>query len=163
MKRVLIAVLLALVCLPPAFAAAPPKVGAKAAIEAVEKEFVAAWNAHDAKRLAAVWAPDGDLINPFGRVAKGRAELEKLLTEEQSTVFKTSTYQIESESIREIARGVAIADWESVVTGMVGPDGKPAPPLKHHVTVVYRLAEGHWQAVAARPVIYAPPPGGPAH
>ena len=43
-----------------------------AAIHARTQEFLAAWNRHDAKEMAAVWAPDGDLVNPFGRAAKGR-------------------------------------------------------------------------------------------
>ena len=51
-------------------------------VRAVEDAFVAAWNKHDTKALAAGWAPDGDLINPFGRWAKGRAEVEKLLGEQ---------------------------------------------------------------------------------
>ena len=49
-------------------------------------------------------------------------------------------------------------------TGIKGPDGGAMPSLKHHVTVTYTKKGGKWWAVAVRPVIYAPPPGGaPAH
>jgi len=48
----------------------------EAGIRATDEVFAAAWNKHDAKAMAATWAKDGDLVNPFGRVAKGRAEVE---------------------------------------------------------------------------------------
>jgi hypothetical protein len=40
------------------------------AIEERTGEFVAAWNRHDGTAMAALFSPDGDLINPFGRWAK---------------------------------------------------------------------------------------------
>ena len=135
---------------------------AEKAIRSAERGFVAAWNVHDAHRMAKFWDVDGDLINPAGRVAKGRAEVEKLMTEEQSTVFKTSTYTLDSETIRLLSPTVAVSDWESTVTGMTGPDGKPAPPFKHHVTAVMHEVGGEWMVVAARPVAY-PPPTAPAN
>jgi uncharacterized protein (TIGR02246 family) len=149
-----------------ATAAAPAagKASAEQAIQRTEREFVAAWNAHDPKKMAAFWEADGDLINPVGRHAKGRAEIEALLTEEQSTVFKNSTYTIDSEVIRMLTPTLAVSDWESTVTGVTTPEGQPAPPFKHHVTCVLRNTKGEWRVVTARPVQYPPgPTGAPAH
>jgi hypothetical protein len=58
------------------------------AVSARGQEFVAAWNKDYAKGMAALWAPQGDLINPFGRVAHGRAKVEKLFADEHSHVMK---------------------------------------------------------------------------
>src|SRR5581483_615063 len=108
-------------------AAAKPTGSAEDAIRRTSQEFVAAWNVHDAAKMAAVWATNGDLINPFGRHAKGRPEVQKLFVDEQSTMFKSSTYSIDSNDIRMLSPTVAVADWESTVTGMTDPTGNPAP------------------------------------
>src|SRR5205823_13298074 len=120
------------------------KPDAKAAIERTEAEFVAAWNVHDAKKMAMFWEADGDLINPVGRHAQGRAEIEKLLHDEQTTMFKATTYTIVSQTIRLLSATIAVADWESSITGMTGPKGEAAPPFNHHVTVVLRSTGGQW-------------------
>lgn len=134
----------------------------KAAIERLDSEFVAAWNAHDAKKMAAVWADDGDLINPFGQKASGRAAIEKFFEAEQAGVMKGTTYAIESTSVRELDRNTAFGDWEAVVTGMTGPDGKALPPFRHHVSSVFEMKGGHWKAAAVRAYEFKPVPGGPA-
>ncbi len=139
---------------------AGPEEDAKA-VSARGQEFVAAWNKDDAKGMAALWAPRGDLINPFGRVAQGRAEVEKLFADEHAGVMKGTTFKVESEGVRVLGPTAAIMDWDVDVVGMVGPDGKAMPPLKHHITVVLAKRAGTWWIEAARPVLYAPPPGAP--
>lgn len=129
------------------------------AITARGQELVAAWSRDDAKGMAAIWAPEGDLINPFGRVAKGRAEVEKLFADEHSGVMKGTTFKVESESVRLLGPSAAILEWDADVVGMTGPDGKPMPPLKHHITIVLAKRGGSWWIEAARPVVYSPPPG----
>ena len=136
--------------------------GDKAAIERVSNDFVAAWNAHDPKKMAAVWAEDGDLINPFGQSAHGRADIEKFFEKEQTTVMKGTTYKLESMSVRELEPNVAAADWDSVVTGMTDASGNAMPPFKHHVFVVFVKKGGHWHTAAARAFENKTPPSAPA-
>jgi len=131
------------------------------ALKARADEFVAAWDKDDAKGLAAIFAPDGDLINPFGRVVRGRAEVEKLFAEEHATFSKGTHYEIRSLQTRLLGADAAVQDWDVDLTGMKGPDGGAMPPLKHHVTVVYAKKGGQWWAVAARPAVPVPPPGAP--
>lgn len=139
--------------------AAPVKNGAEAQVRARSQEFAAAWNRHDAKALAAYWAPDGDVINPFGRVAKGRTEVEKLFTDEHSTFMKDTTLTITSSTVRLLKPDVAFADWDVDISGMHSPDGTAMPTLKNHVNVVLVKKSGQWWFVAVRPVSYQPPPG----
>ena len=122
---------------------------------------MAAWDRDDAKGMAAVFAPDADFINPFGRVAKGRAEIEKLFAEEHATFTRGTHFGITQETRRRLSAEAAIVDWDLELSGVKGPDGGPAPPLKMHVTVVYAKEGSQWWVVAARPAIPAPPPGGP--
>ena len=136
--------------------------GAKAEFDRESHEFVAAWNVHDTKRMAAVWAQDGDLINPFGRVAKTHAEIEKLFVEEHGGALKGTTYTIESSTLREIGKDVAVGDWTSTVTGITGPDGSAQPPFHHHVTQVFVKTGGRWQLEVARAYVFATTPPEPA-
>jgi uncharacterized protein (TIGR02246 family) len=131
-----------------------------AAIRKRHDEWCEAWNKHDPKAMAAFWVADGDLINPFGKHAKGTAEIEQLFTEEQSGPMAGTTYSGTVESIRYIG-DVAIVDVAGEITGMKGPDGAAAPPFKHHVTWIARKVDGKWMAEGARAFgfIHAPAPG----
>lgn len=130
----------------------------RAAIEGRMNEFVAAWNKHDPKAMAAVWLAKCDLINPFGMKASGRAEIEKLFAGEHGGVMKASTYTINSGTVRMIGRGVALGEWDSVITGMTSPDGQALPPFPHHVTMVFVHEGGQWRADAVRAFQFLPPP-----
>ena len=141
--------------------AAPEKGGSEAEVRARSQEFAAIWNRHDVKAMAGVWAADGDLINPSGRVAKGRTEVEKLLTEEHSGVMKGTTFTITDMTVRMLKSDVALADWDVEIAGMHAADGSPIPTQKMHVNEVMVKKVGKWWTVAARPVSYLPPPGSP--
>jgi len=129
----------------------------EAAIRKLSSDFFAAWTRHDVKAMAADFAEDADIINPFGRVAKGRAEIEKLFTAEHAGPFKGTSYEA-TVSVRMLAPGFALGDWESTVTGMHDASGQPLPPFKHHVAAVYVKKGGHWLTAAARPYAFLPPP-----
>jgi uncharacterized protein (TIGR02246 family) len=155
MKRFLMVVLsLALITIP-----LIAKESSEAAIRKSDEAFAVAWNKHDAKAMAASWAKDGDLINPFGRVAKGRAEIESLFQDEHSKAMKQSMYKTGAMSIRFIEPDIAFVESDNEVSGVTNPDGTTAPPLKVHANRVVQKKDGKWWTVVARPVIYTPPPG----
>jgi len=135
--------------------------GTTAAIEHLNQEFASAWNAHDAAKMGSVWAESGDLINPFGQKASGRAAIVKFFDAEQAGVMKGTTYKIESLSVRQIDSRTAIGDWESVITGMKDPGGKPLPPFPHHVSAVYVEKGGHWLMESVRAYGFQTPPAAP--
>lgn len=130
----------------------------EAAIRATDVAFAAAWNHHDAAAMAATWAQDGDLINPFGRVAKGRVAIQTMLTDEHSKVFRSSTYTPGQLSIRFIDPDVAVAESETAISGALNPDGTPAPTMNVHIIRVIEKRDGKWLTVTARPVIYPAAP-----
>jgi uncharacterized protein (TIGR02246 family) len=141
-----------------ALAAAPALAQDEAAIRKAAADFVAAWNRHDAKAMAARFAEDGDIINPSAQAARGRAEIEKLFAGEQTTVMKGSTYVLAKADVRLLGPTTAVADWEGDITGMQGPQGEALPPFKHHVTIVYVKKGAEWLAAVARPYAFLPPP-----
>lgn len=139
--------------------AVPEKSGGEAQVRARAQEFAAAWNQHDPKAMAAFWAPDGDLISPSGRVAKGRAEVEKLFTDEHSTFMKGTTFTLTGVTVRLLAPDIAFADWDVEISGMHAPDGSAMPVQNFHVNTVMAKKSGQWWTVAGRPVSYLPSPG----
>jgi len=132
--------------------------GDEAAIRKVSADFLAAWNKDDAKAMAATFAPDADAINPSGRVAKGRAEIEKLFTDEHAGPFKATTYTAANMSVRILAPTVATEDWDAAIDGMHDPSGKALPTFKHHVALVFVKKAGGWLVVSARPYAFLPAP-----
>ena len=124
--------------------------------EAVKKNtaaFKAAWNKHDGKALAALWAKDGDLIDPEGVVSNGAAEVEKFFIAKHTGDggLAKSTFDIKKDAVRFITADVALEDWDVVLTGLVGPDGKVAGPMFHRVVIISKKEGGAWKFAAARP------------
>lgn len=157
-KLLLLSALFAFIAVP---AARADHAKEDAAIQKRHDEWCAAWNKHDAKLMAGFFVADGDLINPFGRHAKGTAEIEKLFTDEQSGSMAGTTYSGTIESIRYLDGDVAIVDVAGEITGMKQPDGSAAPPFKHHVTWIAKKEHGKWMALGARAFVFmsAPAPG----
>jgi uncharacterized protein (TIGR02246 family) len=139
-------------------APAPPS--NEALIRQVADDFTAAWNKHDPMAMAYCWSAEGDLINPFGRKARGLTEIQKLFQDEHNGPMKNSTYAITSVSIRYLDSTLALVDDDSEISGITGPDGTTSN-LKAHVFNVLRKSEGKWWIVAARAYAYLPPPPPP--
>jgi uncharacterized protein (TIGR02246 family) len=121
-------------------------------------EWTSAWNKHDPKVMAAFFVADADLINPFGRHAKGLAEIEKLFTEEHSGPMAGTTYAGNIELIRYLGENHVIVDVDGEIRGMKGPDGAAAQPFKHHVTWIAEKKAGKWVAHGARAFMFVPAP-----
>ena len=122
--------------------------------------FVQAWNKHDAKGMAAIFATDGDSINPMGMHAKGRADVEKAITAEHGDKgpMRESKLEVKDEPIRFITADVAVSDADVVLTDTYGPDGKKGAPLRVRVTNIWKKVDGTWQVFASRPCIQMAPP-----
>ena len=158
-KLMLLSVVFGLVTLPTARAGEKEE---DAAIHKRHDEWCAAWNKHDAKALAAFFLPDGDVINPHGRRARGTAEIEKLFADEHTGAMAGTTYSGTIETIRYLDKNIAIVDVAGEVAGVKGPDGATAPPFKHHVTWIAEKKGGKWLAHGARAFVFLTMPGAPA-
>jgi uncharacterized protein (TIGR02246 family) len=132
------------------------------AITKTTNGFFGAWNKHDVKTMVTFWADDATLINPEGRMAQGKAEIEKLLTDEQGTIFRASTANVvEMKVTRWLGSGMAFCDGETTVDGAQGPDGSALPQLKMHLAVILERKGATWMFAEARPYAFVQPPPQP--
>lgn len=128
-------------------------------LRAEAEKFAAGWNHADGKAIAALFAEDADLINPFNHSAKGRAGIEKFFADELSTMTKGTTFAVKSLTARMIRPDLAFEDLEVEISGGAFP---PDKPLDNHAFLVSRKQGGHWHILALRAYSFAPPPAPPA-
>jgi len=161
MRKLLVAVCLALLTTSSAFASPKEKKSdsSDAACMKAMEGFFNAWNQHDAKAMVAFWADDATLINPMGRMANGKSEIEKLMTEEQSTMFKGSTAKmVDMKVTRSMGSNMAFCDGEMTLNGAMGPDGAALPEMKVHLAAVMMKKGSSWVFADARPYQFVTPP-----
>jgi uncharacterized protein (TIGR02246 family) len=116
----------------------------EAAIRAILDARNAAYNRHDAKALAATYAPDADLVTGTGKLLSGRAEIEKNYVDSFAGVDRNAIVKIDASKLRFLTRDAAILDLDGVTTGR--SDGA----IKTHATWVYAKRNGQWTVVAIR-------------
>jgi uncharacterized protein (TIGR02246 family) len=151
MKRILVISLLLLLALPAGVAGAKDKAGDETAIRKVFADFADAWGKDDAKSMASHWAPDGDIINPTGRRANGRTEIEALFADEHSTIFKGTHITFSAGTIRFVKPDVAIFTTDYDVPGAHMPSGSDME-MKGIVTSVMVKKSGKWLTLSSRPM-----------
>lgn len=132
-------------------AASVPAPAAKAAPTADEKairaaaaSFAQAFNAGDAKALAAHWRPDGDLVDDSGRSFQGRDAIER----EYKAFFAEhpgATLEVEVDTIRTAGPNLAIEDGNARVRSE--PNG---PSTLGRYTAVHLKDGGKWLMTSVR-------------
>ena len=136
----------------------------EAAIRALEARQPEAWNNHDAKAYSNLFTEQGDCVNIVGRWWKGRAEIEKKLTDAYIYVFKESTLTITSVDIRFLSADAAIAHVRWTLTGARTPAGLPVPQQGIQ-THTLQKQNGQWLIAAFQNTLSVPEmpfPKGPA-
>ncbi len=116
----------------------------EAAIRANVEQFVKAYNAHDAKGVAALFLPGGETIDKDGDMVKGREAIAKTFED----LFKATSdkrIDVSVESIRFIGPDLAVETGQTKET-----EGPNEPPDYDRYTVVHVKRDGKWQMALAR-------------
>jgi uncharacterized protein (TIGR02246 family) len=113
------------------------------AIRALEKQQGEAWNQHDAKAYASLFTEDGDCVNVVGWWWKGRAEIEKKLTDAYTYVFRESALTIGEVTSRFLQPDLAVVHVRWTMSGARTPQGIPTPQQGIQTQIV-RKQDGHW-------------------
>ena len=163
-KQLIVATLFSLAIVPNAAIAAGREAD-EAAIRQLEKQQEEAWNAHDARAYANLFTEDGDCVNVVGWWWKGRAEIEKKLTDAYLFVFRESVLTIKEVEIRFSGSEVAVAHVRWTMTGARTPKGIPEPQQGIQTHLLQKQG-GKWliaafqntNAVPEMPFPKGPPP-----
>lgn len=107
-------------------------------------DFLDAWNKHDPKAFAGVFAEEADFTNVRGVSAHGRGEVEKFHAPLFATRFKDTHQTIARSTVRFIKPDVAGVDawWE--MTGAKSPEGQEMPPRKGLLNFVMTKNNDTW-------------------
>jgi uncharacterized protein (TIGR02246 family) len=117
---------------------------ARATIEDIAARLVEAWNRHDARALASVFAEDAEFTNVFGMVANGRAAIEALHAPLFKTMFKDSHLSVMEVRVRLIRPDVASVDVKWKMTGARDPHGEPWPKREGLLNWIATLHDAGW-------------------
>ncbi len=110
----------------------------KATIEKAVVSYANAFNARDAKALAAHWSPDAVYVNPLtGRQVEGREAIEKEFASILDS-HKDAKLAVEVESIRFISLTIAVEDGIATVVSAKGE------PQKSTYTAIHVKRDGKW-------------------
>ncbi len=159
MKRTIVVSILMGLIVPLSVVRARAQSKDEAAIRKVFADFAEAWGKDDAKAMASMWAEDGDLINPQGHRATGRAEVEKLLADEHSTIFKGSHINFKEGTIGLVKPDVAVFTTDYEVPDAHAPDGSSMATGGIVTCVMVKKGE-KWMTLSARAMVPLPPPPG---
>lgn len=116
----------------------------EAAVHKAMEEFVNAFNAGDAKKLATTLTPTAEYIDDDSNRLVGAAAISELLGK-FFQANKGALLQITPEGARTIAPGVVAEDGESVITV---PDKNSQSARKF--TAIFAKVEGNWKLASLR-------------
>ena len=114
------------------------------AIRQIWRAHNEAYNQHNARAVAALYALDGDQVNGSGAYFSGRAPIEKNYANNFNGAGRNATVQDESSTFRLLTTDVAILDTDAVYIGRT--DGL----LKTHITSIYAKRNGEWMLIGTR-------------
>lgn len=115
------------------------------------KEFVAAFEAGDAKALAGFWTPDGDYTDQSGRQFKGRAAIQKMY-EKAFAGRKGMKLAVTVTSVRTVGADVVLEEGLTEVTPAAG-----GPPTVAQFSAVLVKKDGVWYFETVRETVAVPP------
>src|SRR5262245_57999295 len=116
----------------------------EAAIRANVAAFTKAYNAHDAKAIAALFIPNGQVVDEEGNASEGRDEIEKIF-KELFTDNPKKQIEVNIESIRFIGPNVAVEEGstkEALGTGET--------PEYDRYAVMHVKRDGKWMMALAQ-------------
>ena len=116
----------------------------ESAIRQVVETFTKAYNSGDAKAIAALFLPEGEIVSEQGDVSQGQEAIERVFAE----VFKAhakSEIKVSIQSLRFLGPSVAMEDG---VTTVIREPGQPAERSRY--SVVHVKQDGTWRMASAR-------------
>ena len=112
--------------------------------DSLARAFADAWNRHDMRDFANLFAPDANFVNVVGIWWKNQAEIEEAHRATHNTIFRDSRLEGEVSSTIELAPDVVAIHYSWSLTGAAAPNGSPAGPRKGILLLVLQRDESGW-------------------
>ena len=124
--------------------------------------FLAAWNRHDSKALAALFVEHAEFVSVVGAWWRHRAEIEAGYRRMFATIFRTSQLDGHVVSVKRLRPDVATVHLAWELTGQTAPDGSAMAPRKGILLLVLSEEGRGWhiqvaQATESMPGVLRPP------
>ena len=116
-----------------------------AAIRELQAQQADAWNRHDAAAYSELFTKDGDVVNVLGWWWKGRAEIQRKLSDAFAYVFRESKLTITEVDVRFLDPKCAVAHVRWAMEGAKAPPGAPEPPRYGIQLQVLQKQSDRWQ------------------
>jgi uncharacterized protein (TIGR02246 family) len=142
--RAVMLLIMTLVTAASAHAAPDSRAADEAAIRAAAKAYVEALDKGDAAGLAALWTPDGDIVDAFGQTVAGRQAVALDQPAGPPDPATRPEFRIRETTLRFLTADVAIEDGTVEV---VPPAGEP---LSGRFSATWVKHEGAWKLGALR-------------
>lgn len=112
--------------------------------------FVELRSEHRNEEAAALWARDGDYVNPvLEKKVAGPDEIAAMFNHEDDECMADSRWSVLEGDVRFLAEGVAVSDWKVLVENTT-ITGEPAD-VTLSLAVVWTKGEGGWEMASVRP------------
>jgi len=115
----------------------------EAAIRTATRLYQEALQRGDAKTLASLWTPDGDIVDDDGKISSGRETVGRITAVTPNAPRQTFT--LHDTSLRFLTTDVAIEDGTVEVTPVGG-----STPLKGWFSATWLRHEGSWKLASLR-------------
>jgi uncharacterized protein (TIGR02246 family) len=125
----------------------------------VATAFLAAWNRHDARALAALFAEGADFVGMAGVWWRGRAEIEAGHVPCHTTVFRHSRLAGQIASVKRLSPGLAAVHVTWELSGQTASDGTAEAPCRGVLLLVVE-DEGGWRIRVGQSTKAAPEAAG---
>jgi uncharacterized protein (TIGR02246 family) len=135
----------------PVEAQSPDSKGVYAALEVFAKAF----NARDAKAVAATFDDKGIIVNVYGIELSGREAIEKTLAEAFAGPLKDASLKLSAETIRTLSPDVAFQSDLFYVVGRKDATGAEQASRMGHYLLVWVKRAGTWKVAALQTMIPA--------
>jgi uncharacterized protein (TIGR02246 family) len=117
---------------------------------AVMTDFVDAWDAADAPRIALLFEPDGRLVIPSGMELPGRPAVQQFYAAAFSHGYKGSKGGSTVTRATQFTPDLAMIEGGWTIDGAKKPDGSLREPESGQFATVIRKSGGKWRIVSLR-------------
>lgn len=133
----------------PLFGSAPPQDSLPVAMRTLVQTFQDVWNAHDAARLAELFADDADQIMGNGPVTTGRPAIRRWWEARFAGMERGRSIALSVGSVRMISSDAGVINTVAASGGR-DAQAQPLPPSSDRGTWVVVSKAGHWHIAALR-------------